>query len=145
MGFPCPYISPLPGLPPGGGTLDNYTLTGTVTATGATITGADAILAATRELLQKIVDANDFQLEDVASAFFTTTSDLTAAFPAAAARQLGWEYVALLDSHEIDVPGALPMCVRVLLHVNTAKRQDQMVNVYLHGAENLRATVPAVR
>lgn len=103
---------------------------------------ADAILAATRELLQEITEANSFDVEDVASAFFTTTLDLTAAFPAAAARQIGWEHVALLDGHEMDVPGSLPMCIRVLIHVNTEKRQDQMANVYLRGAKNLRSTLP---
>jgi len=105
---------------------------------------ADAILAATRELLQEITQANGFHVEDVASAFFTATLDLNAAFPAAAARQIGWEHVALLDGNEMDVPGSLPMCIRVLIHVNTEKRQDQMANVYLRGAKNLRSTLPMV-
>ena len=105
----------------------------------------EAILGATRELLVALMDANDFRVEDVASAFFTTTRDLTAAFPAAAARQLGWEHVALLDSHEMDVPGALPLCIRILLHVNTEKRQDQMMHVYLKEAQKLRNSVPSVR
>ncbi|MBI2886357.1 MAG: chorismate mutase [Chloroflexi bacterium] len=114
---------------------------------GATTVETDteaAILAATRELLARLMEANGFRVEDVASAFFTATRDLTAAFPATAARQLGWEHVALLDSHEMEVPGALSMCIRVLLHVNTEKRQDQVIHVYLRGAQHLRATAPAI-
>lgn len=106
---------------------------------------SEAILEATRELLTQLMDTNGFQVEDVASAFFTVTPDLNAVFPATAARQLGWEHVALLDSHEMDVPGSLPMCVRVLLHVNTEKRQEEVVHVYLRGAQHLRATVPPIR
>lgn len=104
----------------------------------------EAILEATRELLRRIMETNGFRVEDVASAFFTTTRDLSAAFPAAAARQLGWTSVALLDAHEMEVPGSLPRCIRVLLHVNTDKRQDQIAHVYLRGAHNLRTTVPAI-
>ena len=99
---------------------------------------AAAILAATRELLTHIVEANDVAIEDVASAFFTVTSDLTAAFPARAARELGWQHVALLDAQEISVPGSLPRCVRVLIHWNTEKPQAEIRYVYLRGAASLR-------
>ena len=114
---------------------------------GATTAEADteaAILSATRELLSRMMEVNGFAVEDVASAFFTTTRDITACFPAAAARQLGWEHVALLDSHEMEVPGSLPMCIRVLLHVNTEKRQKEIIHVYLAGAQHLRSSVPAI-
>jgi chorismate mutase len=104
-----------------------------------------AILAATREMLAQIIEVNGFKVEDIASAFFTCTPDLTAAFPAAAARQLGWDNVALMDSQEMAVPDALPLCIRVLLHVNTVKEQREMVHVYLRGAQNLRASVPPIR
>ena len=113
-------------------------------ATTAESNTADGIFAATRELLQEIMKANGFQVEDVASAFFTTTKDITSCFPAAAARQLGWEHVALLDSHEMEVPGSLQMCIRVLLHVNTEKRQNEITHVYLAGAQHLRSSVPAI-
>jgi len=98
----------------------------------------EAILEATTELLAAMVKANDIKPEDVASAFFTTTSDLNAEFPALAARRLGWNQVPLLCGHEMAVPGSLAMCLRILLHVNTDKRADQIVHVYLRGARVLR-------
>ena len=98
----------------------------------------DAILAATTELLTELVRANNLQLEDIASAFFTTTTDLDAEFPAVAANRLGWRDVALLCGHEMNVPGSLRQCLRVLLHVNTEKGQQELVHVYLRGAKDLR-------
>ncbi len=108
-------------------------------ATTATANTKEAILEATREMLQRLVAANKLRTEDIAAAVFTTTRDLNAEFPAAAARQMGWEYVALLDSHEMEVPGALPSCIRALVLVNTEKQANELVNVYLRGAVNLRA------
>lgn len=108
---------------------------------GATTVEANtgqAILDATAELLAAMVEANDIRAEDVASAFFTTTPDLNAEFPALAARSLGWNDVALLCGHEMTVVGSLTMCLRILLHVNTDKRADQIVHVYLRGAKALR-------
>jgi chorismate mutase len=98
----------------------------------------EAILEATTELLAAMVKANDIKPEDVASAFFTTTPDLNAEFPALAARRLGWNQVPLLCGHEMAVPGSLAMCLRILVHVNTDKRADQIVHVYLRGARVLR-------
>lgn len=104
----------------------------------------EAIIVATRELLGELVRRNDVQAEDVASAWFSTTRDLDAEFPAVAARRsLGWEHVALMCGHEMDVPGALPACLRVLLQVNTTRRQDEMQHVYLRGAAVLRPDVVA--
>lgn len=97
-----------------------------------------AILEATKELLGQVIQANDIKQEDVACAIFTTTPDLNAEFPAAAARELGWTQIALLCSHEIGVPGSLPRCLRLLLLVNTEKRNDELVHIYLRGAEVLR-------
>ena len=108
-------------------------------ATTARDNTREAILEATRELLERLVEANDLRQESVAAAIFTTTRDLNTAFPAVAARQMGWVDVALLCSHEMDVPNALPCCIRVLLLVNTDKEAHQIVNVYLRGAINLRA------
>jgi chorismate mutase len=98
----------------------------------------EAIVEATLELLAEMVRGNGLRVGDVASAFFTTTRDLNAEFPAVAARKMGWNDVALLCSHEIDVPGSLAMCLRILLHVNTEKGADELVHVYMGGAEALR-------
>jgi chorismate mutase len=98
----------------------------------------EAILEVTAELLAAMVKANGIKPEDVVSAFFTTTPDLNAEFPALAARGLGWNDVPLLCGHEMAVPGSLPMCLRILVHVNTDKRTDQIVHVYLRGARVLR-------
>ncbi|MEX0726194.1 MAG: chorismate mutase [Planctomycetaceae bacterium] len=97
------------------------------------------ILAATRELLEELLRANQItHFEDVVSAIFTTTSDLTSTFPAEAARLLGMKQVPLLCACEIPVPGAMPQCIRVLLHVNTEKPQSDIVHVYLRDAKKLR-------
>lgn len=108
---------------------------------GATTVDAntsDAILAAARELLLLLIEANDLRSEDISSAIFSTTPDLDADFPALAARQLGWHDVALMCGHEMAVPGALPMCIRVLIHWNTPKTQAEIQHVYIRGARNLR-------
>lgn len=99
----------------------------------------EAILSATRELLQEIIRANQLtQFDDIATVFFTTTTDLTATFPAEAARELGMIQVPLLCASEIDVPGRLARCVRVLLQINTDKPQKDVVHVYLREAKSLR-------
>ena len=108
---------------------------------GATTVDANTredILASTRELLQQIVKANGVQEDDVACILFTTTSDLNAEFPAAAARELGLSHAPLLCSHEIGVPGSLPMCLRVLLLFNTERSAEEIDHVYIKGAKNLR-------
>jgi chorismate mutase len=112
---------------------------------GATFIAEDtpeAILAGTRELLAAIAQANGIATEDIASAFFTSTVDLRSAFPARAARDLGWTDVPLLGATEVDKPGAPPRCIRVLLHWNTTRRQDEIVHVYLHGSDVMRANDP---
>ena len=96
------------------------------------------ILEATSELLLKLVEANGMNVEEVACVIFTTTSDLNAEFPALAARQLGWKDIALLCSHEMQVPGSVPYCIRVLLLYNTDKKASELVHVYLKEAVNLR-------
>lgn len=98
----------------------------------------EEILAATHELLQSIVDANEVDPDHVASIIFTTTPDLNAEFPAVAAREAGWTHVALECLHEMNVPGALSKCLRVLMHVNTTRSARQITHVYLHGARALR-------
>jgi len=98
----------------------------------------EAILQATDELLQAIIQANGVERDDVASVFFSTTPDLDAEFPAVAARNLGWTKVALMCAHEMNVPGSLPMCLRILMHVNTSKAPAEIEFVYLRGARVLR-------
>lgn len=103
---------------------------------------AEAIVEAARELLDEVVRRNEIKAEDVASAWFSTTRDLDAEFPAVAARRgLGWDHVALMCSHEIDVPGSLPGCLRLLLHINTQRSQQDLQHVYLRGAKVLRPDV----
>ena len=98
----------------------------------------EAILSASRELLERLVEANDIRPDQVTAAFFTTTRDLNAEFPAVAARQMGWNGVALMCGHEMDVPDGLPHCIRVMVLVNTEKSLDELVNVYLKGSDKLR-------
>jgi len=95
--------------------------------------------------LQKMIDANDIRPEDVACAVFTTTPDLHAAFPATAARQLGWTDAALLCATEIDVPGALDSCIRILVLLNTEKSAAEVNHVYIRGAEDLRSDLSGTK
>ncbi len=108
---------------------------------GATVARANtprAILNATRELLEALIAANDVRPDDVASVFFTTSPDLTAEYPALAARELGWIDTALLCMQEVAVPTGLNRCIRVLIHWNTDKRPDEIQHCYLGEAERLR-------
>ncbi len=99
----------------------------------------EVILAATRELLEQVIQANPgLRTEDIGSAFFSTTSDLCSAYPAQAARQMGWEAVPLICAQEIPVPGSLPQAIRVLIHWNTDAPQSEIRHVYLREAVKLR-------
>ena len=99
---------------------------------------ASAITAATAELLQEMLARNAVAPDDLISVVFTATPDLTAGFPAAAARSLGISDVPLLCASEIGVPGAMPRCVRVLMHVYTDAARSELRHVYLRDAEALR-------
>ena len=109
---------------------------------GATVAAEDqpeAIYAAVRELLEAMLYANPALLTtDLASAWFTATPDLQSAYPALAARQIGWGQVPLMCAQEIPVPGGLPHCIRVLLHWNTNLPQSAIHHVYLGAAASLR-------
>lgn len=96
------------------------------------------ILAATEELLREIIAVNGIVEDDVASVFFTTTPDLTAVFPAQAARNLGWTRVALMGSQEADITDGLPYCIRILIHWNTDKALGEIQHVYQRSAVRLR-------
>ena len=107
-------------------------------ATTADSNSRDDILTATRQLLALMIHINEIAAGDEASAIFSTTEDLDAEFPALAARQLGWLDVPLICNHEINVPGSLVRCVRILLHWNTDKKQDEVTHVYIREASKLR-------
>ncbi|MBS96200.1 MAG: chorismate mutase [SAR202 cluster bacterium] len=99
----------------------------------------ESIIDATKKLLESIVNENDLNVDDIAAAFFTTTKDLNAEYPAVAARRsLGWTEVALFNTHEMEVPNDISRCIRVLLLVNTNKKQSEINNIYLKDAINLR-------
>lgn len=108
---------------------------------GATIAESntsDAILSATTELLEKIIETNGIQEEDVASVIFSLTPDLTTVFPAQAARNMGWHRVALLGCQEANIEGGMERCVRILIHWNTTKSLDDIKHVYLRDSVRLR-------
>jgi chorismate mutase len=114
---------------------------------GATTTEADseaAIVEATVELLAQLTRDNELVADDIAAAWFTTTPDLTAEFPAVAARRFGWNDVPLMCAHEMAVPSSNPRslerCIRVLLLVNTTKPASAMRFAYLRRAAQLRVT-----
>lgn len=107
-------------------------------ATVAQSNSSEDILEATQELLISLVEANRIDVDDVACIFFTTTPDLTAQFPALAARQLGWQDLALLCGHEMYVPDSLERCIRVMILWNTERKPSEIVHCYLGAAARLR-------
>jgi chorismate mutase len=107
-------------------------------ATTAVANTRQAIVTATRELLERLAAANGMQPADIASAWFTLTPDLDAAFPASAARALGWNETALLDAQAPRVDGDVPRCIRVLIHWNTDRSNSEIRHIYLGEARQLR-------
>jgi chorismate mutase len=108
---------------------------------GAITVDADetgAILAATKRLLGEMIARNGVETDDIASVLFSLTPDLHAAFPAFGAREMGWVHVPMLHFTEIDVPGSIGKCIRVLMHVNTRRSLREIEHVYLDGAASLR-------
>lgn len=95
------------------------------------------ILSATRSLLQQMVERNGIEVEDIISVIFTATPDLNGAFPAEAARQMGWSTTPLLDAVEIAVPGSMPRVIRVLIHVNVPE-DFKATHLYLGDCKKLR-------
>ena len=109
-------------------------------ATTADANTRDDILDATRELLERLVEANEVDIDDIAAVTFSATKDLDAEFPAVAARvHMGWTNVAIMCGHEMDVPGGQKRCIRVLILVNTDKSPQDLEMVYLREAANLRS------
>jgi chorismate mutase len=114
---------------------------------GATKVAANTrqdILTGADELLRKMVEANQVEVDKIAAVFFTTSNDLNAEFPALAARRLGWTSVPLLCGHEMNVPGSMPLCIRVMMMYNTDKTPREIVHVYLREARALRPELEPV-
>jgi len=101
----------------------------------------DAILDATAELVTEVLDRNGLTADDVISVIFSATPDLTAEFPALAARKLGFQEVPLLCCAEIAVPGSMPRVVRLMMHVRTERDRADIQHVYLRGAVALRLDI----
>jgi len=99
---------------------------------------AEAIVEATRRLLCEMTERNGMELDDIASVLFSLTPDLHAAFPALAARSMGWVHVPMLHFTEVAIPGAMEKCIRVLMHVNTDRNPADIEHVYLEDAVKLR-------
>ena len=109
---------------------------------GATTSDSNSredILLAAHDLITGIIEANGIVVDDVASILFSTTADLNAEFPAVAARNLGFTNTALECLVEMNVPGSLARCIRVLMHVNSDKQQNEIRHIYLKNAKSLRA------
>jgi chorismate mutase len=102
----------------------------------------EEVLSASKEMLKGILDANPGLIpDDIASVLFTSTADVTSAYPAAAARQIGWNSVPLMCASEIPVPESLPMCIRVLIHWNTNQPQESIQHIYMKEAKKLRPDI----
>ena len=101
----------------------------------------EAIASGVKELMQAIMRTNSLTPTDVISVLFTSTPDLTAAFPATACRDIGFESVPLIGSVEVDVPGALDKTIRVMVHCMTNLHQEKISHIYLHGAQSLRRDI----
>jgi chorismate mutase len=114
-------------------------------ATTAAANTREAILAATTELAEQMIAANDIHPEAVASVFLSMTPDLNAVFPALAIRKLGWTHTALLCLHDMAIPTDLPRTIRILIHWNTTRTLDQVQPIYINGAEVLRPDLSRVR
>src|ERR1700734_2320923 len=111
-------------------------------ATTVDVDSTEQVTERSQELMRRLMERNDLVEDDIVSALFTATADVTSIFPATAIREIGFGAVPLLCAAEIAVPGAMPLCIRVLLHVYTAKGRDEIHHVYLHGAQGLRDDLP---
>jgi chorismate mutase len=112
---------------------------------GATTVDVDSVPQVTersQELMRELMARNDLAEDDIVSVLFTATADVTSIFPATAIREIGFGAVPLLCAAEIAVPGSMPLCIRVLLHVHTTRSRDEMHHVYLYGAQGLRDDLP---
>ncbi len=111
-------------------------------ATTVTQDTPEQVTARVQELLGAIMESNGLEEDDIVSIIFTATADVVSAFPATAARGIGFGAVPLLCASEIPVPGSMPRCIRALLHITTTKTRDELHHVYLHDARGLRDDLP---
>lgn len=102
----------------------------------------DEVLGRTQELLREVFRRNELEQDDVVSIVLTATDDISSAYPAEAARQAGFNLVPLLCARELEIDGGIPLCIRVLLHVHTARSPQELRHVYLHDARQLRTDLP---
>lgn len=112
---------------------------------GATTVDADTaeqVRARTIDLLTEMIDRNGVDHDDVISVLFTATDDIHSMFPATAARDIGFGDVPLICARELDITGATPRCIRVLMHLTTERARSELRHVYLEGARNLRDDLP---
>ncbi len=98
----------------------------------------ELVIAATARLLKKMQEENQFREGDIISVFLSATPDIKSVFPAEARRLLQWDMVPLMCFQEIDVAGALPLCIRAMVHINSDKEQDEIKHIYLEEARSLR-------
>jgi chorismate mutase len=111
-------------------------------ATTIEVDEVDHLTARMVELFTELFERNGIDHDDLVSIIFTATDDLTCTFPATAARAFGLGDVPLICARELDVVGATPLCVRVMLHLETDRDRDELHHVYQHGAANLRDDLP---
>jgi chorismate mutase len=112
---------------------------------GATTCDADtpeAIGERTRELILELMSRNEIEHDDVISVLFTTSVDLTSTFPASAAREVGFGDIPLMCASEINVPGSMSKCIRIMMHIYTTRTRSEIHHVYLHNAQSLRDDLP---
>jgi chorismate mutase len=112
---------------------------------GATTVDEDTVSQVTersQELMRALMESNGLVEDDIISVLFTATADVTSTFPATAIREIGFGAVPLLCAAEIAVPGSMPLCIRVLLHVHTTRTRNEIKHIYLHGAQGLRDDLP---
>lgn len=102
----------------------------------------EEVVAKTQRLVKEMLARNDAEHDDIVSVIFTATDDVTSEFPAAAARAIGMGDIPLLCARELSVDGATPLCIRVLMHLETDKRREELRHVYLEGARGLRDDLP---
>lgn len=104
----------------------------------------ELIILETGKLVKQMAQINEIQAEDIVSVIVSATTDIKSAFPAKGVRTIdGWKYVPVMSTHEMDVPGSLPLCIRVMMHVNSSKSQQQIEHVYLNKAVILRPDLVA--
>jgi chorismate mutase len=111
-------------------------------ATTVDVDSTDQVTERVVELLTAMMEQNDVDHDDLISVWFTATDDIHSMFPAAAARKIGWGDVPLLCARELDIDGATPLCIRVLVHLMSERGRSELHHVYLHGARGLRDDLP---